>query len=417
MKIFTKIFPFIIMSPPLHNPYAKTKKRSLIIHNPYAKKATTKMAKQDETTNNSQPSSWSCAPGFYLPDEEMVFNEQDDKDAIEWAKSTGLIDRQLTTGLINCQDATGLIALQVQDAVALPPIAQPGVPKRLVSEPSETYKEYKSGISKVTACIRKIVKKEWFPKVNSSGCVYRCPEGQSGKKAQINSVDLSEHEVRVLIQEKFPCYPLVDIPNASVRALQVKGGSSWTEESIWCARECFYVPSGTKLLVLFPDVFNRDLLRKHPKFIKKNLDGTQGIMTPCPYCKTNKRVSFSSFNVQKWGRPPRHSMHTDARRLHLCSVIYSCDSPNCVGPLPKPGSKQAEKWDPVPASCVPHTFSIWLKDCFDQYPPEVQRRYLQHANGLGVNADFINLATSALTREILDDRNTYKSIQDSLERH
>jgi hypothetical protein len=173
------------MPPPLHNPYAKKpKKRSLIIHNPSAKKVTMKMAKQDETTNNRQLSSFhSFAPGFYLPDEEMVFNEheQDDKDAIEWAKSTGLIDRQVTTGLIDRQDATGLIALQV--------------PTKLVSEPSDTYKGYKSGISKVTACIWKIVKKEWFPKVNSSGCVYRCPEGQSGRKAQINSVDLSEHEV------------------------------------------------------------------------------------------------------------------------------------------------------------------------------------------------------------------------------
>ncbi len=65
------------------------------------------MAKQDKTTNNRQSSSFhSFALGFYLPDEEMVFNEheQDDKDAIEWAESTGLIERQ---------DATGLSALQV----------------------------------------------------------------------------------------------------------------------------------------------------------------------------------------------------------------------------------------------------------------------------------------------------------------
>ena len=47
----------------------------------------------------------------------------------------------------------------------------------------------------------------------------------------------------------------------------------------------------------------------------------------------------------------------------------------------------------------------------------MQRRYLQHACGLGVNADFSYLATSALTWEILDDRNTYKSIQDILARY
>jgi hypothetical protein len=171
------------------------------------------------------------------------------------------------------------------------------------------------------------------------------------------------------------------------------------------------------MFVVFPDVFVRDLLRRCPKFIKKNSDGTKGIMTPCPHCKSNKFVSFSSFNVQKWDRPPRHSMHADACRLHLCSVICSCGNPTCVGPRPKPGSKKAVTWDAVPASCVRRAFSVWLKDCFEQCPPEVQRRYLQHANGLGCNADFINLATSALTREILDDRNSYKSIQDTLERH
>jgi hypothetical protein len=51
-------------------------------------------------------------------------------------------------------------------------IAQP-IPTKLVSKPSETYKGgYKSNISKVTACIWKIVQKEWFPKVHPSGCVY-----------------------------------------------------------------------------------------------------------------------------------------------------------------------------------------------------------------------------------------------------
>jgi hypothetical protein len=50
------------------------------------------MAKQEETTTNknSQPSSsfHSFAPGFYLPDVEMVFNKKDKKEAIEWARAS-----------------------------------------------------------------------------------------------------------------------------------------------------------------------------------------------------------------------------------------------------------------------------------------------------------------------------------------
>jgi hypothetical protein len=115
--------------------------------------------------------------------------------------------------------------------------------------------------------------------VYPSGSVTCCPEGQSGKKAAINSKTLTEQELQILIEERFPCYPLVNIPNPSVHALEVKDGTLWTEETVWCARDCFYGPSGTQLLVLFPDVFDRDLLRKHPKFIKHNIDGTKGIMT------------------------------------------------------------------------------------------------------------------------------------------
>jgi hypothetical protein len=60
---------------------------------------------------------------------------------------------------------------------------------------------------------------------------------------------------------------------------------------------------------------------------------------------------------------------------------------------------------------------VWKKNCFKEFPPGVQQQYSQHANGLGVNNDFTTLATLALNQEILDDRNTYKSIQDALEQH
>jgi hypothetical protein len=93
------------------------------------------------------------------------------------------------------------------------------------------------------------------------------------------------------------------------------------------------------------------MLRQHPKFTKTNSDGTEGIMTPYPCCKTNEFVSFLCFDVQKWPRPPRHSVHADARRLHLCSMMQKCKNLNCAGPLPKPGSKLAKTLDVVPMKC------------------------------------------------------------------
>jgi hypothetical protein len=71
------------------------------------------------------------------------------------------------------------------------------------------------------------------PKVDASGTVTCCQEGLTGKQAKNKSEDLSEHQVQSLIAEKFPCYPLVAVPNPSLRALEVKGDNpSWTEETI-----------------------------------------------------------------------------------------------------------------------------------------------------------------------------------------
>jgi hypothetical protein len=135
---------------PMRNPCAKTKKTSSKIRNPHPKEATTKMAKQ-ETTNNRQSSSFpNFAPTFNFPDQEMFLNKQDKEvvlKATEWAESTGLVARQ--------------------DVVRLQ-IAQLGVPKKLV-EPSKDTKGCKRKVSKVNACIRKMVKKQ---NGSQSGCFW-----------------------------------------------------------------------------------------------------------------------------------------------------------------------------------------------------------------------------------------------------
>jgi hypothetical protein len=145
--------------------------------------------------------------------------------------------------------------------------------------------------SKTTACLRQIVRQYKFPKSNDKGLIYLCEEGISGNQVELLGVVLTERHVHAHIKEKFPSYPLLEVENPALRALSVKGDLQWTEESIWEASNCFYIPTGTIVLVVYPDFFVREILSQYANFVKRNPDGTQGIMTPCPFCKTNQNTS------------------------------------------------------------------------------------------------------------------------------
>ena len=44
------------------------------------------------------------------------------------------------------------------------------------------------------------------------------------------------------------------------------GGGKWKHDNMLLAAKEFEVPASTKMLLFFPEIFDRDLLRKDPKF-------------------------------------------------------------------------------------------------------------------------------------------------------
>ena len=273
-------------------------------------------------------------------------------------------------------------------------------------------------VSKITLRLRALVKKQYFPKISKTGLCYLSPNSKVGTAATKSRKTLAtDSEVRNHIREHFPNYPTYKLPNPEFDALDLKGqGGYWTSESAAEAANLFYVPEQTEVVVVFPDLFNRKELRKYPQFCKPCSDGGVGILTPCPWCKTNEHVKFSQWNVQKWRARPRVSVGRKGTPKPLVGPVYDCENPSCAGKPPTEPEADGTLARQNMAICKSraHQFVVWSKDCFSAYPTEVQACYSKYLQGIGMNNDNVTFAAADLIADILDDRNTFARIEDDL---
>ena len=266
--------------------------------------------------------------------------------------------------------------------------------------------------SKVTHCLRNVVAGDLFPKINDQGKIYLVKKGLHGQQAKKASQTLSELEVEQHIEKWFASHPYYDIANPEIRALSCKGQGTWTAETIREASDCFYVPAGLRVAIIWPDLFDRDVLKNHELF--KTQAG--GVLTPCPFCRSNKFVKLLSFNVQKYQRRARRAVHVDGCNIPMIGPIMSCSSEKCVGKMPSTEKAKAS-WNRTDERVREHSFLVWSKSCFEMYPLEVRRKYKAVASGIGTNNDKHTIATQALSMELLDDRNTFANVAARLWRH
>jgi hypothetical protein len=391
-------------------------RRAKKVHNPYLRK---KKDKKQPVTMQSQPNqsqpNQSCAPGFNLPDVDVdvdVDVDDEEKRRLETVK--------LIADITGEEDPTSLWLDQI-DEPATAPVPQAPIISTATAEKGndvaridfiEVEKGDAASLSKIATCLRDLVSSDTFPRLNKEGGIYLVKKGLVGKQASNAAQYMSERETRQFVKKRFPANPLVDIENPEIRALAKKGDGRWTPDSIRQARDCFYIPASTRCIVVWPDLFDRDELIGLDLFQKKNADGNvTGVMTPCPYCQSNKHVTLSCFNVQKWGRRPRRAVDSDGTNNPFVGPLYMCDNFQCVGKIPR---ATTASWDREVARAERHTFLVWTKKCFEMYPLSVRRRYSRFASGLGINADNTTIATQSLSMELLDDRNTFQGIQDRM---
>jgi hypothetical protein len=385
------------------------------VENPYKNKK----ARNKNTTMENQKSSYSR--GFNLPYEAAESNAIEEAVAENASASTLLAmmgapptEFGATSGWIGLrpsittppQPSAAPVPPQLPAAPVPPQPSAAPVPQAVsatVDSPSP---------SKVAHCLRNVVAGDLFPKINDHGKIYLVKKGLHGQQVKKASQEVSELEVKQHVEKWFASHPYYEIDNPEIRALACKGQGTWTAETIRQACDCFYVPAGLRVAIIWPDLFDRDVLKNHELFKTQAGD----VLTPCPFCRLNKFVKLLTFNVQKYKHRPRRAVHVDGCNIPMIGPIILCSSEKCVGRMPSTEKAKAS-WNRTYEKVCEHTFLVWSKSCFEMYSLKVRRKYTAVASGLRTNDNKNTIATQALSMELLDDRNTFANVAGRLWRH
>jgi hypothetical protein len=205
--------------------------------------------------------------------------------------------------------------------------------------------------------VRALLKQNWFPNVSDDGAIYYF-QGSGKKPRGKQSVTLRLHlhkpdELTTHLYKYFPqgVMHVTNSPEERADRYKPQTGqlsirsffssaqpasrtvSGWSKEAMEAAASEFEVPTCTKILVLLPEVFDRDILFQEEKYrheyVDKNGDCQVGIKTPCPWCKTNKDVKYLTFNCRA-----SDYMRTIAGYKEAIPIIcfqMSCHNSQCTG--------------------------------------------------------------------------------------
>ena len=105
-----------------------------------------------------------------------------------------------------------------------------------------------------------------FPKIDNEGFIYLTKEGLRGREAAKNKSILVGRELEDHLRSHFPARPLYQLENPEGRALRKKGQGQWTADTIRAARDAFYLPAATSILIIWPDLYDRDVLKEYSEF-------------------------------------------------------------------------------------------------------------------------------------------------------
>jgi hypothetical protein len=225
--------------------------------------------------------------------------------------------------------------------------------------------------------VRSLYSAKWFPKLEKETNRVYVTSGV-GRASVKNRQYLQGDDLQVHLKRYFPHRPIHHATLVSDRALnhkhkqgcgqaQIRFGREediWNEEKMrLCAKE-FEVPTGTKILLAFPDLFDRDILRKHVRFqIRDNAGKVVGVRTLCPYCLSNKHVEMTGRSGYK------DSVRTIAgykERIPVICPIGYCNSPTCGGDKSDPSDQDLRSQ---------HSFHVYMECCWKHYPDELKERY------------------------------------------
>jgi hypothetical protein len=250
---------------------------------------------------------------------------------------------------------------------------------------------------------------------------------------------LSDKQVKSFLTEIFPGYPVLNLPAPSELAYKVlcKNKRNVTKAVVLEAASYFRVPKNTKIIVIMPEYFCRKELAKHKKFqvVRKDASGEEtvvGVRPSCPWCESNAYIEFRCFEIQNTKNMPRAGVDVDATMIPLFGARYWCKSFTCVGRVPKgkvddrtrdvtvskvddKGNISSTLWCRDAQRVSDHSFVSWSSASFNQYPNEVKATFAHYVYGLAEEGEPKRLPSPQLALNILNTRNSFASIGESLE--
>ena len=158
--------------------------------------------------------------------------------------------------------------------------------------------EKASAVGPIQEYLRQLVKIHNLPKVDGDGHPFIVTRpGLVGRESTKNRQSLPPARLRQYFAERYPNRPCYIVPEAYSRIKRIKPSSNsfWTRQQMKEAYIEFQVPNGLRVIILCPELFDRDLLKNDSKFVTAN----QGIMSPCPKCSSNKSVSHMGWTASR----------------------------------------------------------------------------------------------------------------------
>ncbi|CAB9505543.1 expressed unknown protein [Seminavis robusta] len=246
---------------------------------------------------------------------------------------------------------------------------------------------------------------DWFPCVDETGQVFRNSKpGSCGRAARKNRQIVPDGaELDDYFAKFFPHGFIHHVTTPEIRARQHLHTSKfqgidpqWDQVSMKKAASEFEVPVDTQILICWPDVFHRDILLKFPEYRRQDSSsGRIGVLTPCPWCKTNKFVVY----VEKTGlnKKTTRTVWGSRSRIPIVGARYVCSNPECGGNPKKGKGRKPSNADKEGI----HYFSLTEHSTWSIYPEELKDRYREY-----IYADITHMqmyVTEELCEELLKD--------------
>jgi hypothetical protein len=171
-------------------------------------------------------------------------------------------------------------------------------------------------LSSMTLHAQNQVRQASYPSVDSNGCVYTT--AGTGRKSVTSRKLLFGKTLTDHLTTYFPQGNRTIAGPPRDRAQQYKakkhsgqfaifGGAvsepAWTAETAMYAAREFEIPDGTKIIHLFPDIFDRDILGSEDAYKRPYIDAGGGaktsILTYCPHCLSNRHIKVTGHSCHK----------------------------------------------------------------------------------------------------------------------